>query len=427
MRKRLREPFAPLLEHEQLLMISISTVLVMAGQGVISPVLPLFADEFDVSIAAIGLTLSFFGLARLILNVPLGVLSDRYGRRLLLVAGPLITAVGMIGSGLSGSLTELLIWRFVAGAGSAMYMTGAQIYLADISSPATRARFIGTNQSALLLGVSIGPAIGGLIAEAWGLRTPFYVVGVGALVAMVYAYWRLPETRHLAFAQAPAGERVEPGGPAPEGRAWVRLVTSKDFAAVSFITMAIFLTRTASRQTLMPLLASARFGLSAGGIGAIFTVMSVVNLVLIAPASIVADRAGRKWAIVPAGLVVAAGLLLVAGSGTLALFVVGGIVVSIGTAMSGPAPAAYVADISPPDQRGLGMGLYRSAGDFGFLIGPPLLGALADRTSFGWGLSTNALLIAVAAVTFAVVARETAGRSLAASAATAPATGGGER
>ena len=425
MRERLRAPFAPLLEHEQLLMISISTVLVMAGQGVISPVLPLFAEEFGVSIAAIGLTLSFFGLARLILNVPLGVLSDRYGRRLLLVAGPLITAVGMVGSGLAGGLTELLAWRFVAGAGSAMYMTGAQIYLADISSPATRARFIGTNQSALLLGVSVGPALGGLIAEIWGLRMPFFVVGAGALVATVYAYWRLPETRHLAQAEI---ERVEPGGPPSGERSWVRLVASKDFLAVSFVTMAIFLTRTASRQTLMPLLASARFGLSAGGIGLVFTVMSVVNLVLIAPASLVADRAGRKWAIVPAGLVVAAGLLLVAGSGTLALFVVGGVVLSIGTAMSGPAPAAYVADISPPDQRGLGMGLYRTAGDFGFLIGPPVLGALADRTSFGWGLATNAALIAIATLTFALVARETAGRSLAvATTAEAPPADSGGR
>ncbi len=406
-------------------MISISTVLVMAGQGVISPVLPLFAEEFGVSIAAIGLTLSFFGLARLILNVPLGVLSDRYGRRLLLVAGPLITAVGMVGSGLAGGLTELLAWRFVAGAGSAMYMTGAQIYLADISSPATRARFIGTNQSALLLGVSVGPALGGLIAEIWGLRMPFFVVGAGALVATVYAYWRLPETRHLAQAEI---ERVEPGGPPSGERSWVRLVASKDFLAVSFVTMAIFLTRTASRQTLMPLLASARFGLSAGGIGLVFTVMSVVNLVLIAPASLVADRAGRKWAIVPAGLVVAAGLLLVAGSGTLALFVVGGVVLSIGTAMSGPAPAAYVADISPPDQRGLGMGLYRTAGDFGFLIGPPVLGALADRTSFGWGLATNAALIAIATLTFALVARETAGRSLAvATTAEAPPADSGGR
>ena len=126
-------------EHEQLLMISISTVLVMAGQGVISPILPLFAKEFGVGAAAVGLTLSSFALARLILNVPLGLLSDRYGRRMLLVSGPIVTGIGMVGSGFSQNIEQLLLWRFSAGAGSALYMTGAMIYLADISTPGNRA------------------------------------------------------------------------------------------------------------------------------------------------------------------------------------------------------------------------------------------------------------------------------------------------
>ncbi|MEX2032187.1 MAG: MFS transporter, partial [Dehalococcoidia bacterium] len=100
----IRRALGPLLDHEQLMMISISTVLVMAGQGVISPVLPLFAEELGVGAAMIGLTFSSFALARLILNVPLGILSDRYGRRVLLVSGPLVTAFGMIGSGFAGDI-----------------------------------------------------------------------------------------------------------------------------------------------------------------------------------------------------------------------------------------------------------------------------------------------------------------------------------
>ena len=98
-------------DQEQLMMISISTVLVMAGQGVISP---LFATEFGVGAAAIGLTLSSFALARLILNVPLGVLSDRYGRRMLLISGPIITGIGMVGSGLSQNIEQLLACRYTA-------------------------------------------------------------------------------------------------------------------------------------------------------------------------------------------------------------------------------------------------------------------------------------------------------------------------
>ena len=102
---------------------------------------------------------SMFALARLILNIPLGLLSDRYGRRILLIGGPIVTAIGMIGSGLSMSIEVLLAWRFVAGAGSAMYMTGAMIYLTDISTPETRARFIGTNQGARINPTAARPIV----------------------------------------------------------------------------------------------------------------------------------------------------------------------------------------------------------------------------------------------------------------------------
>jgi MFS family permease len=418
---------APLREQEQLLMICISTVLIMAGQGVISPVLPLFAQEFGVGTAVIGLTLSSFALARLLLNVPLGVLSDRYGRRLLLVGGPLVTAFGMIGSGFSGDIMQLLAWRFIAGAGSAMYMTGAQIYLADISTPANRARFIGTNQGALLLGTSVGPAIGGGIAELWGLRAPFYVVGSAALIAMFYSYLRLPETlQAITRPTEGAPDRAETPSdrvsaqpheqrsgvaqavaPAAKTRpAWLTMMRSRDFFAVSWVTMAVFFTRTASRQTLLPLMASARLGMSAGALGAVFTMMSVVNLLLIVPAAVIADRFGRKAAIVPSGLLVALALLMLANANGMALFLGAAVLLGIGTGVAGPAPAAYAADIAPPELRGLAMGLYRSSGDIGFLIGPPLLGALADATSFGWGFGANAALIAAASLFFMLGARE---------------------
>ncbi|MEX2228705.1 MAG: MFS transporter [Dehalococcoidia bacterium] len=434
---------APLREQEQLLMICISTVLIMAGQGVISPVLPLFAKQFGVGTAAIGLTLSSFALARLLLNVPLGVLSDRYGRRLLLVGGPFVTAVGMIGSGFSGDIAQLLAWRFVAGAGSAMYMTGAQIYLADISTPANRARLIGTNQGALLLGTSVGPAIGGVVAEFWGLRAPFYIVGAAAFIAMFYSYLRLPETRRAISREARAAELVVAAPPVAaaagargsaahgalagemspsasvQGRgarlvaprrpehAWLTMVRSRDFLAVSWVTMSVFLTRTASRQTLLPLMASARLGMTAGALGAVFTMMSVVNLLLIVPAAVIADRFGRKAAIVPSGLLVAVALLMLANANGTALFLVAAVVLGVGSGVAGPAPAAYAADIAPPELRGLAMGLYRSSGDIGFLIGPPLLGALADATSFGWGFGANALLVGAASLFFLFGARET--------------------
>jgi len=169
-------------------------------------------------------------------------------------------------------------------------------------------------------------------------------------------------------------------------------------------------TRTASRQTIMPLMAVASFGMGAGTLGVLFTVMSMVNLVLIPPAAMIADRFGRKAAIVPSGLTVAVGLAIMAVSPNLATFVGGAMVLALGTSIAGPAPAAYAADIAPPHLRGLAMGLYRSSGDIGFLIGPIILGLVADASDYGWALWLNTVLIAAASLFF-LTARETVQRA----------------
>jgi MFS family permease len=378
---------------ERLLVICGSTVLVMAGQGVVGPVLPLFARDFGVGAAVVGLTFTAFGLARLLLNIPAGLWADRRGRRFLLVGGPLVTAIGMIGSGLAPSIWVLLGWRLVAGAGSALYMTGAQIYLIDIAEPGQRGRYIATNQGALLVGVSAGPAIGGLLADGLGLRAPFLVVGGAAVLTAVYGWYRLPETRDRAAAEAAAADApIDPG----TGRAFFR---SRSFLSVGLIAAAVFSIR-GSRQALVPLYGSEAFDLSASQIGLIFTAIGLVGLVLIGPAGWAADRFGRKLLIVPTGYVAAVGVVASAFAPTVELFVAGMMFSAIGTGISGPAPAAFVADIAPEQLRGSAMGAYRTWGDLGIVLSPPLSGALADATSLPVALAANGLLLAMAATFF---------------------------
>ena len=400
-----RRSLGPIFEHEQLMMITVSTVLVMMGQGVISPVLPLFSNKFGVGAAAIGLTLTSFGLARLVLNVPMGIAADRYGRRVLLVSGPIIGAVGMIGSGFAGSLVELVAWRFIAGAGSAIYATGAQVFLADISTPQTRGRYLGTNQGALLLGTSFGPAIGGFTADAWGLAAPFIIVGICSLVAGGYAYWRLPETKHLA-SEAP--RVVHQPGQRPE-RAWLTFLRSRDFLLVAITNAAIFFTRAGGRQAILPLLGAAKFGLSTGTLGWLFTMMALINMALVVPAGIIADRFGRKAAIVPSGVLVGLAMCLIAVANSHTTFFAAVVVYGVASSLAGPAPAAYAVDISPPGLRGLAMGMFRSAGDVGFLVGPLALGLIADRATFDWALIADGGVMIVASLAF-LLATETSGR-----------------
>lgn len=384
-------------KYEQLIAICISTVLVMAGQGVVSPVLPLYADSFGVSTTLIGATVTAFGLARLITNVPAGILADRSGRRRLLIGGPLVTAVGMFGSGIAGSIWVLLAFRFVAGLGSALYMTGATIYLLDIASAEQRGRFIAANQGALLVGVGFGPALGGLLADRYGLASPFFVVAAAGVLTAIYSLVRLPETRTVADTASASSPDLE----APSRWALLR---STDFLLVGLVTIGVFSVRAGVRQTLVPLQLSEAFGLEVDELGVLFTALGVIGVVLIWPAGWATDRFGRKIIIVPTAMLIAVGIGIVAVADSLPLFITGLTMSAVGSSITGPAPAAYVADLVAEDQRGAAMGLYRTFGDIGVVLSPVASGLAADAVSIPFAIAVNAVFIGVAAVAFLLMA-----------------------
>lgn len=391
---------------EELIILCGATFLVMAGQGVVSPVLPLYAKDFGVSAAAVGLTLTVFALARLIVNVPAGLIADRFGRRVLLVGGPIVTAIGMIGSGLSDSIGELLVWRFVAGAGSAFYMSGALIYLIDIAPPEQRTRYVAINQWALTVGFALGPGVGGLVADRYGLATPFYVVGALAIVTAMYAALRLPETRDRAA--------VEDAQTVGEPMSTWAFVLSRRFLLVALASATIFMTRAGTRATLMPLHADEGLGWGPAEIGIVFTVTGAMTLFTLMPAAWAADNISRRFVIgfsgLFAGLGAVVGGLIITPLG----FVLGNVIMTLGTGTAGPAPAAYVADIAPPGKRGIAVALYRSSGDIGFLAAPPLLGLLAEATSLSTALVVSGVLVAVGGAVFVGGSRrdEAAGRAV---------------
>lgn len=398
MRGRLGRLVERLRPHERVFAVSVSTALMMTGQGMVGPVLPVFAQQFGVSLATVGITVAAFGLARLLLNIPLGSLADRRGRRILLVGGPLIFALSMAGAGLAGGIVSLTVWRFLSGAGSAMYMTGALVYLTDISTPANRGRLIGTNQGALLFGQAIGPGLGGLIADHFGIRAPFFAIASAGLLAFVYGLFRLEETRSEAMTQ-PADDGVvrSPG--------WRSVLGSRAFVSIALVNFVIFFTRAGSKNTMMPLEGVSVFGLTVGEVGLILTGIAVVNLTLLPVSSSISDRHGRIIAITPSMLGTAVALLVIALAADVSWFIVGAGVFAFATAISGPAPAAFAADNSHDDMRGVTLGMFRTAGDVGLLVGPPLLGWLADMGGYGLAFGVNAALVAVAAVAFFATTR----------------------
>lgn len=361
------------------------------------PVLPLFARELGFGATSAGAAVGAFALARLFFNVPLGSLSDTRGRRLLIVGGPLVVAVGMVGSGLAGGIVSLVVWRFVAGLGSSMYMTGSLAYLVDIATPTNRTRLLAVNQGALLIGVSIGPSLGGFIGSAYGLRAPFFVVAAAALIAAVYGFFRMPETLDVRR-DGEHRARRRPGRTES-----MRALATAPFLAIAFVSFSQFLTRGTAQQALIPLAAVDRFSLDLATVGLLLGAMALMSLVLLPLASYAADRWGRPEVIVPSLVLTAAGLIVMGVASGAALFVTGAFLLGFGIAVGGPAPAAYAAEVSSPEARGMAMGAFRTAGDVGLLIGPPLLGAVADGYGYDWSFWGNGVVMVVAAVALGAV------------------------
>jgi MFS family permease len=193
------------------------------------------------------------------------------------------------------------------------------------------------------------------------------------------------------------------------------MLLSLNFLVVALVNFAVFFARS-GRQTVIPLYADQEIGLSAGPIGLIFAMMAFINLLFIVPAGWAIDRFGVKVTIVPSAMVSFAAFALMAASPSTMMLVFSSLVLGVGSGLLGPAPAAYAAEIAPAERRGAAMGLFRSVGDLGFVVSPPLVGYLADQSGFGPAILINGVVLAASATVFGVFA----GRARGAKAAVAP-------
>lgn len=380
LRGQIEERWAELRQHERVLAVMASTGLMMSGHGILTPVLPMLANNLGATAAQLGLSLSAFAVSRLVLNIPLGIVADRHGRRLLLVAGPLVNAVGMAGSGWAASVPELVLWRLIAGAGNAAYLGGAQMYLNDICTPENRARVLGAHHGALLFGVSLGPALGGVLAGSFGLQAPCAVVGVTSAVTALYSYLRLPETNPASLASASAsqedGQQPAGGGEKTAALAGAGDDDESSFAAAvgmmrdprmlaaGVANASTFALRQGGRNVLVVLVATSVHGYSAATLGSLFSAIALVDLLLIYPAAALADRVSdSRLVVVPALTLQAGALCSLSCTGDSQPLFLGTLAVwALGAAALGPSIPAYAQSVIPPAHRGLGVAIFRSAG-----------------------------------------------------------------
>lgn len=390
-------------------------VVVALGFGVVVPVLPLFADSFGVGAFAVSMVIAAFAGVRLVSNIYSGSLADRIGTRRAVGYGALVVAVssGLVAT--AQSYWWLLLFRGVGGFGSALFFTALLSLVVRTVGPDLRGRAVGSLQAAFLFGLTIGPTVGGLLAEPLGLRWPFTIYaifcGAAGLVALRFLPGDAeshPEADDTVVSTdeelAPAASE-RPQGISATWRLTRTLSRDSAFLAALVMMASSRWAATGVRFSLIPIFGK-DIGATPAVVGTALTLAALTHLALAWPAGKIADTFGRRGLSAPSYFlfaVIAFGLVFAT---TPAMFLVALALYGVGTGLTSVTPPAIVADVTPTEQTGLGIGVLNTVGDLGSVLGPLVSGLLAERLGYSWGFGASAALLAVGGV-FALRMRET--------------------
>lgn len=381
----------------------VGTFLIVQGLGIISPVLPDLADHWSLSASGAAFLLSSIAVGRLVFSLPGGALADRFGLRTVAVVSSAVVTGCAVVAATTSAYGVLLGAQAVAGMGSAAYTTAAMASIVNHTGGPAVGRMLARFQGAIVLGLSISPLLGGLAVEALGIRGPFWFQAGSSLLGLVLSVRGLPSIPPTAVSP-PVGP-VRRSAPAARARAravW-SLLRDRRLVLANVAGMATLWTVGGVRNTLVPLFAEARFGMRATTIGAILGLAALMNVVSIGPGGRIADKAGRRPSI-------RIGVVSLALTTALLAFVAAPwmLVVAVGASglakgLASVAPLAVVADVVTGDLRGTAVGIARTASELGLVLGPVMVGQLADiaglRGAFAW---SAVLLALVAGAAFAM-------------------------
>lgn len=361
-------------EFRKLLAISITVAL---GFGMVIPVFPLYAKSFGVSLAAVGLVQVVFGGTRFSFGLVGGLVVDRFGERACTIAGLLIVSASSYAAGFSTTFIQFVLARGFGGAGSAFFIAGLMNRILRIIEPAAMGRATGAFRSSFLVGISVGPLLGGLVARYFGLAAPFHFYASGLIVAAVIAY--------VVMGGEAVVRPVEKKTPIQALRTARPLFGDRRYVAALLVTFVGWWTLSGPAQVMGALFAEDRLGFSPFQIGLAVTLLSIGEiLILLLVAGKASDRYGRRAVLVPSLLVSAIAIALLGQiEGSPMLYFPLMILVGIGIASGSAAAGGLMADALPKEGSGAAVGVNQMAGDLGYLIAPIATLTLAQEVSYG--------------------------------------------
>ena len=380
-----RRPRGPSFFLSPLGIVFTTVVIDLIGFGIVLPILPLWAENFGASPVQIGLITASYAVMQLIFAPVWGRLSDRYGRRPVILISLAGSALSALAIGLAGTLVVLFVARAVQGIAGASY-AAAQAYVADVTSPAERAKGMGMIGAAFGLGFVLGPAIGALFS-AVDDRLPFYVAAALAALNLLIAYRRLPESRRPGAAEAPV----------PRMALVRRALSSRDLAPlvwISFVATFAFV----GMESTFALFGEWRFDYDVTQMGLLFVYIGVMAVF---SQGYLVGRVVTRWGERPVmigGLVgTALGLLGVAAADDLWLLLAALAVLAVASGLVFSTTTALISLAAGDHEQGMILGLSASVGGAARIAGPLVATLLFQHVGIAVPLVLGAALFALCA------------------------------
>lgn len=369
--------------------------IIAIGFGIITPVLPQYAESFGVGAFGVSAVVSAFGLARLVLAPLSGKATSRFGESGVYITGVIIVGISMFLVAFAQSYPQLLIFRGLGGFGSTLFTVSAMSFLAAKSPPSIRGRVSGAYASAFLIGNISGPLVGGLLVGL-GPRAPFLIYGGSLLIASLVVYIGL-HRGSSARRHDVVDERIPwTFGEAVKNNSYKSALSS--FFANGWATFGV-------RNAIMPLFAASAFAgtgfiLDGAQTAAVaLSIFAVGNVLAVTFLSRLSDKYGRKPLIV-IGLLVAA-----VGTGVLGfmtnpwLFFIASLIAGAGTGMMNAPQQAAIADLVGQERKaGTVMSSAQMASDVGAITGPLIIGWIVDVAGFELGFGITGIILATAGI-----------------------------
>ena len=367
------------------LVVIFTTIFIdLLGFGIVIPVLPFYAEgtRFNATPRTVGLLFASYSIMQLIFSPVLGRLSDKYGRRPVLLVSIIGTGIGFLILGFATTLWMLFLGRILDGISGGNIST-AQAYIADITSKKDRARGMGLIGAAFGLGFIFGPAIGGILSQ-WGIHVPFLFAAGLCFANALLLYFTLPETvtrDHPARTSAAAA------------RGFTQLINSLRQPRLGFILTIYFLFIVAFSimTTSFSLYTMFRFGYDAQHNGYLFAYVGLIAVVIQGGLiGRLVKRFGELPLVIVGALFFAGSLFAVPfvgpGSGGLLALLIGGGIFSLGNSLSTPALNSLASkSVGAADQGGV-MGVMQSVGSLARAVGPSIAALLIHSTTAYKGL-----------------------------------------